>query len=702
MPPSVKLETPIEYLKGVGPIRAAVLKSELDIQTFKQLLLYFPYRYVDRSKVINILDIHSDDSYVQLKGKISNVKVTGQGRGSRAIAVLSDETGSIELIWFKGIRWILDKFKPDEEYIVFGKPAYFNGRFNIPHPETSLLKEKENLPAGKFQPLYNSTEKLKSKGLDSKGIVKLVGNLWNNVEGEIYEILPEDIIKANRLINRKEALRNIHFPAGKYELERAKFRLKFEELFFIQIRLILSKNLRKSRIIGNKFPIVGDYVNRFYHEKLPFELTGAQKKVIREIRADLGSGKQMNRLLQGDVGSGKTLVALMTILIALDNGFQTCLMAPTEILANQHFETLTRLCKGLPIVIYLLTGSTKTTDRKNLHERLANGEIHILIGTHALIEEKVIFSKLGLIIVDEQHRFGVAQRAALWKKAEAAPHVLVMTATPIPRTMAMTLYGDLDVSIIDELPPGRKPVKTVHFYDNNRLKVFGFIRKKIAEGRQIYFVYPLIHESEKLDLKDLHDGYESICREFPLPKYSVSMVHGQMKSNDKEYEMQQFSKGKTDILVSTTVIEVGVDVPNASVMVIENAERFGLSQLHQLRGRVGRGGDQSWCILMIKDKLSNEAQKRIQIMVKTSDGFMIAETDLKLRGPGDIQGLRQSGMVNLRIADIVKDEKILKLARDIAIKTLEKDKFLQLKKNKLIAAYLKEEGKNAIGWSMIS
>ncbi|MBN1338574.1 MAG: ATP-dependent DNA helicase RecG [Bacteroidales bacterium] len=702
MPEKDKLDTPVEYLKGVGPARAAVLRSELNIFTFGHLLFYFPFRYIDRTKFASVSQINNDSMWVQLRGRISDFRIIGAGRGKRATAVFSDSTGHIELIWFQGIKWLLNKFKSGQEYILFGKPSYFNGNYNIPHPEVTLPEDNLLIQGGRLQAFYNSTEKLKSKGLDSKSIGKLFIPLLSAVKDDLQENLPDDILNKFKLMPRTEALYNIHLPVNQDLLNRATARLKFEELFLIQLRLLFNKGLRKEKFRGFVFSRVGDYLNNFYHRKLPFELTGAQKRVIREIRTDLGSGKQMNRLLQGDVGSGKTLVALMTMLIALDNGYQACLMAPTEILANQHFATIKKLLDGLSVEVALLTGSVTGSARKPLLDHLAGGIVHILVGTHALIEDKVQFKNLGLVIIDEQHRFGVAQRAGLWKKNVTPPHVLVMTATPIPRTLSMTLYGDLDLSVIDEMPPGRKPVKTVHFYDKDRLKVFGFIRRQIKEGRQVYIVYPIINESEKLDLKDLNDGFESISREFPLPGYAVSMVHGQMNTAVRDFEMQRFVRGETNIMVSTTVIEVGVDIPNASVMVIENAERFGLSQLHQLRGRVGRGSSQSFCILMTKEQLTQEGRKRIQTMVRTTDGFEIAEADLHIRGPGEIHGLRQSGMVNLVIADLVKDEKLLKLARQEAEALLSEDAGLKSEKNQSLAQYFFKTIDLKSGWGLIS
>ena len=696
------LNTSITYLKGVGPKRAELLNKELNIYTYNDLLNYFPFRYVDKSKFHKVNEIRNDLTYVQLKGKISNIQIIGEGRGKRASAFFSDETGEIELIWFKGIKWLKDKFKTNEEYIVFGKPSIFNKKFNIAHPEVEIVSKENQILGEKLQAYYSSTEKLNSRGLNSKNISKLIKNLVVLSIENLPETLSKDIINRLNFISREEAIKNIHFPENPDLLKKAQTRLIFEEFFFIQLQLLKLKLIRLEKIKGHKFSVVGKKFNDFYSKKLPFKLTNAQKKVTKEIRNDIGSGKQMNRLLQGDVGSGKTLVALMSILIALDNNYQSCLMAPTEILAVQHYDTITNMLEGLGVNIKLLTGSTKTTNRKIIHEELENGELQILIGTHALIEDKVQFKNLGFVVIDEQHRFGVAQRAKLWSKNTIPPHILVMTATPIPRTLSMTLYGDLDFSVIDELPPGRKTVKTLHFFDSKRLKVFNFIRQQIKKGQQVFIVYPLIHESEKLDLKDLQDGYESIVREFPLPEFAISIMHGKMKSEAKEYEMNRFIKRETNIMVSTTVIEVGMDVPNASVMIIENAERFGLSQLHQLRGRVGRGADQSYCILMTDYKLTSEAKKRIQTMVKTTDGFEIAEVDLKLRGPGDMQGTQQSGLLNFKIADLIKDEKILKYARNLAIDILTQDPNLEKPDNIKIAQQLKFLKKNTTNWGMIS
>ncbi len=696
------LNTSIEYLKGVGPARAELLRKELNVHAFEDLLYYFPFRHVDRSEVISISNIHSDAAYIQVKGVIRNLQEIGSKRSSRLTALLQDDSGAIELVWFKGIRWVKEKIIPGKEYLVFGKPNLFNNKFNIPHPEIELVEEAKILAGEPLQPFYSSSEKLKSKGLHSKGIAKIMSNLVDKARGSIPEILPAFVLRENKLLEREDALFNMHFPSDALKLSHARFRLKFEELFLNQLPMLMNRQNRKLKAEGHLFAKIGDHFNHFYHQCLPFELTNAQKRVIREIRQDTGTGKQMNRLLQGDVGSGKTVVALMTMLMALDNGCQACMMAPTEILASQHFETLQRMLQGMDLKIELLTGSTKTAKRNRIHEALLSGDLKILVGTHALIEDVVQFKNLGMVVIDEQHRFGVAQRAKLWQKNTIPPHVLVMTATPIPRTLAMTLYGDLDYSAIDEMPPGRKPVKTIHFYDSQRLRVFGFMKQQIKEGRQIYVVYPLIQESETLDLKDLMDGYDSIVREFPLPEYAVSIVHGRMKAAEKDYEMQRFVKGETQIMVATTVIEVGVDVPNASVMVIENAERFGLSQLHQLRGRVGRGADQSYCILMSSYKLTNEAKKRLATMVQTNDGFEIASVDLQLRGPGELQGTRQSGTLEFKIADLAKDGKILQLARHAAEKIAKSDPELNNPDHLSLKRHLKQITAKQENWGKIS
>ena len=683
------LQTPIDYLKGVGPNRADLLKKELGIHTFQDLLNLFPNRYLDRTQYYKIAQLQQTNAEVQIIGKITHIKTVEQKRGKRLVATFIDETGTMELVWFRGQKWIRENLKLNVPYVIFGKTNYFNGSFSMPHPEMELLEAYEKSIRSAMQPVYPSTEKLGNSGITNRVINGLMQQLFLESKNAFTETLSKPLLEQLKLVSKKEALFNIHFPKSQAHLARAQYRLKFEELFYIQLQLIRKNLIHKSKIKGHTFDKIGHNFNTFYSQHLPFELTEAQKRVIKEIRNDLGSNAQMNRLLQGDVGSGKTIVAFMSMLIALDNGFQACLMAPTEILSVQHYNGLFEMCNKLNTSIELLTGSTKTSKRKEIHEKLENGELDILIGTHALLEDKVKFKNLGLAIVDEQHRFGVEQRSKLWHKGGPSgevggaipPHILVMTATPIPRTLAMSIYGDLDISVIDELPPGRKDIKTVHRFDANRLKVFRFIKDEISKGRQVYIVYPLIQESETMDYKDLMDGYESIVREFPMPKYQVSIVHGQMKPADKEYEMNRFIKGETQIMVATTVIEVGVNVPNASVMIIESAERFGLSQLHQLRGRVGRGAKQSYCILMTGHKLSADAKTRLETMVRTSDGFEIAEVDLKLRGPGDLMGTQQSGVLNLRIADIVKDSEILKIARSYAAQTLKADPNLTSKEN---------------------
>ncbi len=678
------MQTPITYLKGVGPMRAEAIQKELGIKTYEDLANFFPNRYIDRTQFFKTNQLHTTNSEVQIVGKITHIKEIKQKRGSRLVATFSDEYGSIELVWFKGVKWIKDNLKVNTPYVAFGKVAVFNRQFTISHPELELVTEyKKSLRSG-MQAIYPSTELLAKKGVTNRVMFKIMQNLFLEIKNKIGETLSDEIIEKLHLISKKEALFNIHFPKNQEALEKAQFRLKFEELFFIQLQLIRKNLLHKAKIKGYKFEKVGNYFNRFYTDILPFELTNAQKRVLKEIRADLNKNVQMNRLLQGDVGSGKTIVALLTMLIALDNGFQATLMAPTSILATQHYESIKELLKNTDINVALLQGSTKTKERKIIHENLKNGSLHILVGTHAIIEDTVQFKNLGLAIIDEQHRFGVKQRAKMWQKNKIPPHILVMTATPIPRTLQMSIYGDLDISVIDELPPGRKSIKTIHKYDSNRLAVFKFLKDEIAKGRQVYIVYPLIQESEAMDYKDLMDGYESISREFPIPKYQISIVHGKMKPEAKDFEMQRFIKGETQIMVATTVIEVGVNVPNASVMVIESAERFGLSQLHQLRGRVGRGSDQSYCILMSSFKLSDEAKLRLKTMTETNDGFKIAEVDLKLRGPGNLMGTQQSGILNLRIADIVKDSAILKLARDASKYILKKDPNLSLPENRRI------------------
>jgi len=671
--------TPIEYLKGVGPQKAALLGKEMEIHNYGDLLFHFPYRYVDRSYFTKIKDLHYEDSHVQLKGKVDQIKETGKGRYKKLSARFYDDTGSVQLIWFRGVSWIKSSLNINETYIIFGKPKIYSTKWSIPHPEMTIISH--NVPRTGFFPLYPSTEKLNSKGLNSKGIEKLISLIIPQIGQSFPESLSEGIVNEYRLISKKDAIKKIHQPNNQQDIQQAVFRLKFEELFYLQLELLIRKKLTAIKHRGFVFKEVGTLFNTFYKDKLPFQLTNAQKKVIKEIRKDFLSGEHMNRLLQGDVGSGKTLVALMTMLLATDNGYQAAIMAPTEILATQHFESLTEFLSDLPIRVSLLTGSTKKSQRKFLHEGLENGEIHILVGTHALLEDTVKFKNIGLVVIDEQHRFGVAQRSKMWAKNTSPPHILIMTATPIPRTLAMTFYGDLEVSVIDELPPGRKEIKTSHRYEKHRLKVFEFVKAQINLGRQIYMVYPLIKESEKLDFHNLMDGFESVSRSFPLPEYKVSIVHGQMKSEEKDFEMQRFIKGETQIMVATTVIEVGVNVPNASVMVIESAERFGLSQLHQLRGRVGRGADQSFCILMTAIELSKESKKRMQTMVDSNDGFEIAEVDLKLRGPGDLMGTQQSGILDLKISDLRKDGQIVLLAREAARKLIQTDPKIELDTN---------------------
>jgi ATP-dependent DNA helicase RecG len=697
------LLTPIEYLKGVGPQRGELLRKEVGIQKYEDLLNFFPNRYIDRTRYYKINELNNNVAEVQIIGKIINIKTVEFGKAKkRLVASFVDETGQMELTWFQGHKWIRDILKLNTPYVIFGKVTNFNSQYSMAHPEMELLAEHEQSLRSAMQPVYPSTETLTNRGISNRVINKMMQQIFLETQAKFTETLPQYLIDELKLIPKNAALFNIHFPKSQDILAKAQFRLKFEELFFIQLQLITKNLVRKHKIKGHPFTIVGDNFNSFYQNHLPFELTNAQKKVLKEIRNDMGTNAQMNRLLQGDVGSGKTIVALMAMLIALDNGFQSCLMAPTEILANQHYNGLTELAKDLNINIKILTGSTKTAERKIIHEDLENGSLHILIGTHALLEDKVQFHNLGLAIIDEQHRFGVEQRSKLWKKNEIPPHILVMTATPIPRTLAMSLYGDLDISVIDELPPGRKPIQTVHRYDNNRLKVWKFIKDEIAKGRQIYIVYPLIQESETMDYKDLMDGYESISRDFPLPQYSISIVHGKMKPSEKDAEMKRFAEGKSNIMVATTVIEVGVNIPNASVMIIESAERFGLSQLHQLRGRVGRGAEQSYCILMTSFKLSNDSKIRLETMCKTNDGFEIAEVDLKLRGPGDMMGKQQSGVLNLQIADLVRDKDILLVARNEALKLLKKDASMSLPEHATLRTVFIEMTKKKNIWNYIS
>lgn len=697
------LQTPIEYLKGVGPQRGELLRKELGIHRYEDLLNFYPNRYIDRTRYYQINELNNNPAEVQIIGKVVHLKTVEFGKGKkRLVAVFTDNTGQIELNWFQGHKWIRDSLKLNTPYVIFGKVTNFNGQYSMAHPEMELYQEHQQSLRSSMQPVYPSTETLTNRGVSNRVINKMMQQVFLETQGLFVETLPPNLLEELKMIPKSAALFNIHFPKSPELLAKAQFRLKFEELFFIQLQLITKNLVRKHKIKGHPFTVVGEHFNDFYKNHLPFELTIAQKKVLKEIRNDMGTNAQMNRLLQGDVGSGKTIVALMAMLIALDNGFQSCLMAPTEILATQHFNGLTELAKDLNINIKLLTGSTKTAERKIIHEELENGSLHIIIGTHALLEDKVQFRNLGLAIIDEQHRFGVEQRSKLWQKNEIPPHILVMTATPIPRTLAMSLYGDLDISVIDELPPGRKPIQTVHRYDSNRLKVWKFIKDEIAKGRQIYIVYPLIQESETMDYKDLMDGYESISRDFPLPQYSISMVHGKMKPADKDAEMKRFAEGKTNIMIATTVIEVGVNVPNASVMIIESAERFGLSQLHQLRGRVGRGAEQSYCILMTSFKLSNDSKIRLETMCKTNDGFEIAEVDLKLRGPGDIMGKQQSGVLNLQIADLVKDKDILLLARHEAMKLLKKDPSMTLPEHQTLRSVYIELTKKKNIWNYIS
>ena len=696
------LKTPVEYLKGVGPQKADVLKKELEIFTYSDLLHHYPFRYIDRTRFYKIKELNEELPLVQILGRVISKEILGEKRTRRLVAQLKDETGSVELVWFQSIKWIDNAVKIGLVYIVFGKPSSFNSRISISHPEmeiyNSVDKKQGNMT---LQPVYSSTEKLKLFNLSTKGIQKLQASLLELLYKDIGENLPEYILSGHKLLAKPLAMLNIHFPEDFPNLQRARNRIKFEELFFIQLKLLRNKLLRTQKYRGHVFNVVGDKFNTFYNEKLPFELTSAQKKVIKEIRTDTQRPVQMNRLLQGDVGSGKTVVALMSMLLAIDNGFQTCLMAPTEILAKQHYLSLKNLLGDELVSVEILTGSTSKKNRKSLHERLENNDLNILIGTHALIEDVVKFANLGLVVIDEQHRFGVEQRARLWRKNDIPPHILVMTATPIPRTLAMTLYGDLDVSVINELPASRKPIKTIHLYHSQRLRMYGLMREEIAKGRQIYVVYPLIKESEKLDLLYLEAGIENIADEFPLPEFRISIVHGKLSPRDKESEMQRFVKGETQIMVATTVIEVGVNVPNASVMIVENAERFGLSQLHQLRGRVGRGAEQSLCILMTGNKLSKEAKIRVDTLIRTNNGFEISEIDLQLRGPGNIEGTRQSGILDLKLADLVTDQKLLTEARNLVIEIFNEDPELNQMRHKLLKDYF-ENKQSGISWDKIS
>ncbi len=692
----------IKYLKGVGPKRAQLLSGELSLVRVRDLLYFYPYRYIDRSRIYRISEIDTTQAFIQVRGVISGFRTEGVKPRQRLVATFKDETGIMELVWFRGFQWVTKNYLPGREYIAFGRPGVYNRTLSIAHPDMETAGSEESRIYTVMQPLYSTTEKLRNNMVTSKTIQRLVQQVIDLTQ-HLPENLPEPVLRKHKLMNHPDAVRNMHAPESNDRLRKATYRLKFEELFYNQLNILGQKKRRQQAADGFVFSRVGDNLNHFYASRLGFELTGAQKKVIREIRKDMGSGKQMNRLLQGDVGSGKTLVALMSMLIALDNGFQACLMAPTELLASQHYHTISTWVAGMALNVKLLTGSTRKAEREALFEQLRNGSLHILIGTHALLEDPVQFARLGLVIIDEQHRFGVVQRARLWKKSDSPPHVLVMTATPIPRTLAMTLYGDLDVSVIDELPPGRKPVQTLHFYESKRLVLFGFLRRQIEAGRQIYIVYPLIKESEKSDYLALEEGYEAVVRAFPPPRYVVNCVHGQMKAEERDKAMKLFISGKAHIMVATTVIEVGVDIPNATVIVIENAERFGLSQLHQLRGRVGRGADQSHCILMTSYKLSREARKRIDIMVETNDGFRIAEADLKLRGPGDIEGTQQSGLpFDLRIANLAEDGQILKLARDAAEEILLDDPGLNKPGHLKLKHHLSTLLKNSQDWSVVS
>lgn len=696
------LDREIIYLKGVGPQRAEIIRSELRIVTWADLLEYYPFRYIDRSQIIQVKDIISEATAVQLMGKLISIREVSNGKLKRLTAIFRDESGDIELVWFKAPKWLSDSLKLHQTYILYGKPTEFKGKFNITHPELELLEEARITQGNGLKPVYYSTQKLSGRGLHSNGIAKLTRQLIDEVKGNIPETLPDYIIEKFKLLPRSHAIYQIHVPSNVQLLESARRRLKFEELFFIQMQLAKLKMTQTKLEQGVVFQKVGELFNDFYSNHLPFELTNAQKRVMKEIRADVARGHHMNRLIQGDVGSGKTIVALLAALLAIDNGYQVCMMVPTEILAMQHFASISELVSKTHLNLTLLTGSTPKRERRKIHAGLESGDIHFIIGTHALIEPIVQFKHLGLCIIDEQHRFGVAQRASLWKKAELPPHVLVMTATPIPRTLAMTLYGDLDISVIDELPPGRKPIVTQWKSDSRRLEVFQFMENEIKKGRQVYVVYPLIAESEAMDYKDLQDGYESIVRRFPLPQYAVSIVHGQMKNDARDYEMKQFIEGKTQILVATTVIEVGVNIPNASVMVIESAERFGLSQLHQLRGRVGRGAEQSYCILMTGVKVSSDSKTRLETMVRTTDGFEIAEVDLKLRGPGDLSGTQQSGALDLKIADLAKDQIMLSAARELALEIIDEDPELSMPKNQIIALQLQKIKEKKTDWSKIS
>jgi ATP-dependent DNA helicase RecG len=701
----IDLGKEITYLPGVGPKRAALLKSEASVSTYEDLLYYFPYRYIDRSKFYEIAELNASSSYVQIRGRVIDIRLQGSGRQQRAVAIFSDGKSAMELIWFKGVKYAMEKYKQGHEFVIFGKPTFYNGKINMVHPEMeTILEAKNKLSLGGLQGMYSTSEKMKSNFLNTKAIQKLVLEIIRTFDhDEVEEPIPEYICSELHLMPLKNALVAIHFPKDLNELRLAQFRLKFEELLFIQLNILRNAKIREKRFRGLPFSKIGHYFNTFYNEHLPFQLTDAQKRVLKEIRADVGSGRQMNRLLQGDVGSGKTLVAVMSMLMALDNGYQTCMRAPTEILATQHHETVRGLLEPLGVSVELLTGSTKKKDRERILSSLEEGSLQLLIGTHALIEESVVFKNLGLAVIDEQHRFGVAQRAKLWSKNHQPPHVLVMTATPIPRTLAMTLYGDLDVSVIDQLPPGRKPIRTIHRYDTKRGDLYLFMKQEIAKGRQVYIVFPMIQESEKLDYENLEAGYRRMKEVFPEPEYQIGMVHGKMKPSEKDSVMQQFAAGELNVLVATTVIEVGVNVPNASVMMIESADRFGLSQLHQLRGRVGRGSDQSFCVLMTSVKLSKESKQRMEVMERTCNGFEISEVDLKMRGPGDLEGTQQSGVsLNLKLTNLATDGQIVQLARDVARCVLTEDPDLMLEKNRQLNLKIQKMTKNSVNWGVIS
>lgn len=701
----IDLGKEITYLPGVGPKRAALLKSEASVSTYEDLLYYFPYRYIDRSKFYEIAELNASSSFVQIKGRIVDIRLQGSGRQQRAVAIFSDGKSAMELIWFKGVKYAMEKYKQGHEFVIFGKPTFYNGKINMVHPEMeTVLEAKNKLSLGGLQGMYSTTEKMKSNFLNTKAIQKLVLEIIRTFDHDgVEETVPEYICSELHLMPLKNALVAIHFPKDLNELRLAQFRLKFEELLFIQLNILRNAKIREKRFRGLPFSKIGHYFNTFYSEHLPFQLTDAQKRVLKEIRADVGSGRQMNRLLQGDVGSGKTLVAVMSMLMALDNGYQTCMMAPTEILATQHHETVRGVLEPLGVSVELLTGSTKKKDRERILSSLEEGSLQLLIGTHALIEESVVFKNLGLAVIDEQHRFGVAQRAKLWSKNHQPPHVLVMTATPIPRTLAMTLYGDLDVSVIDQLPPGRKPIRTIHRYDTKRGDLYLFMKQEIAKGRQVYIVFPMIQESEKLDYENLEAGYRRMKEVFPEPEYHIGMVHGKMKPSEKDSVMQQFAAGELNVLVATTVIEVGVNVPNASVMMIESADRFGLSQLHQLRGRVGRGSDQSFCVLMTSVKLSKESKQRMEVMERTCNGFEISEVDLKMRGPGDLEGTQQSGVsLNLKLTNLATDGQIVQLARDVARSVLSEDPDLMLEKNRQLNLRIQKMTKDSVNWGVIS